>query len=421
MRQLLPVVALPAFSLLPAPALAAPTFTEIAREFQDDLVWLNSNVRPAIADDGVVVFAGSTDYDVFQGDVLFAGDGGPVSLYEPSGYGLSNLQSVSVNAAGQVALVADRAAVPVQRGVYTTTLSGASFATLYEAPYTPTSWPSEYVTTNVALSANGTVAFATIRSAAGAIYRGPVTGPLTALRVGSGVFFNVRDLDVNDAGQVAVQMEYTDPTAGLSRGILLFDTPGQELTDLDTAIERLNVSTQPFPAINASGQVAFALNTSVELQFFDPPGVYSPTPAAIIRLEPGVYVSTPTPWGEPNEITQYASASGPYATFGRVDINDAGLVVFDATLDDGSFGVFSGPDPVRHKVAARGDVIGSELFAWVGLGELNNAGELSLVTTDYHTADRQVWRVGNVTKPKHHHLRKLFWLRLFTRLIGHFR
>jgi len=233
----------------------------------------------------------------------------------------------------------------------------------------------------------------------GAIYRGPVAGPVTPLRSGSGTFFNMRDLDVNDAGSVAVQMEYNDPTNGLSRGILLFDAPGQTLWDIDTAIERLSVATQPTPSMNAGGQVAFALNSPVTLKFFDPPGVYTPVPAETITLAAGIYVSTPTPWGEPTQVVQLANTSGPYASFGKVEINDSGLVAFEANLDTGGYGIFTGPDAVAHKVVATGDVVGPALFSWLKLGELNSAGELSLLTSDWHSTDRQVWRIGNLPKP----------------------
>jgi hypothetical protein len=415
MSRVLRIGAVAVLSVLPTRALAAPSFEEIAREFTDGLVWLNAEVAPALADDGTVVFAGSTAYDVYEGEVLFSGDGGALSSRDPASYALSNLRSLRVNAAGTIAFVADRAAGVQQRGVYRTSTLGSAFATVYEAAYTPIEWPTAYVTSNVALSENGTVAFATIREGGGAIYRGPVLGPLTQLRTASGIFYNVRELDVNDAGTVPVQMEYTDPTNGLSRGILLFDAPEQTLADIDTAIERLSVGMQPYPAINGAGQVAFALASSVTLKFFDPPGVYSDPPAVTMNLSAGVYVSTPTPWGEATEVTLVADTAGPYASFGKVDINDSGLVVFEATLDDGGYGIFTGPNPALHKVVAVGDVVGSQLFSWLRMGQLNNDGELSLLTSDYNSTDRQVWRVGRLPRPARVLPRPPFWPRPFPR------
>jgi len=195
-------------------------------------------------------------------------------------------------------------------------------------------------------------------------------------------------------------MEYTDPTAGLRRGILIFDVPGQGIMDIDTAIERLPIGMQPMPAINASGQVAFANNSSVTLLFFEEPGVYSDPPAVTMTLEPGVYVSTPTPFGEPSELELIAGTAGPYASFSRVDINDDGVVVFEASLDAGGYGIYTGPNPTLHKVIALGDVRDGQLFSWIRMGELNDAGQLSLLTSDHNSTDRQVWRIDNLPKRK---------------------
>ena len=55
--------------------------------------------------------------------------------------------------------------------------------------------------------------------------------------------------------------------------------------------------------------------------------------------------------------------------------------------------MFVGPDPVADKVLATGDVRGDQLFSVVGLGEINNAGDISIWTSDFNSTDRQVWRV----------------------------
>ena len=44
-------------------------------------------------------------------------------------------------------------------------------------------------------------------------------------------------------------------------------------------------------------------------------------------------------------------ASGPFATLKGVDINNDGLIVFSATLDVGHSGIFTGPDPTTDTVA----------------------------------------------------------------------
>lgn len=196
-------------------------------------------------------------------------------------------------------------------------------------------------------------------------------------------------------------MEYTDPTMGLGRGILLFTEPEQALTDIETAIEKLGVGFDGHNfAVNRAGVVVFSTNFSHTLRFYDPPHEWSPTPSETIVLTPGVYKAEPSPFGEPSVLTKIADAKGAYKTFGRVSINDAGVVVFEASLDEPyMFGIYRGPDPVADKIVQQGDVVDGALFSWIRMGEINNAGQLTFLTSDYYSTDRQVWRVGNI-KPK---------------------
>jgi len=55
-------------------------------------------------------------------------------------------------------------------------------------------------------------------------------------------------------------------------------------------------------------------------------------------------------------VETVADSSGPFASFSQtVSINDAGTVLFAATLDNGLRGLFTGPNPVSDKVIATGD------------------------------------------------------------------
>ncbi len=216
--------------------------------------------------------------------------------------------------------------------------------------------------------------------------------PLGMLRGGSGIFYNTMRLDVNDAGSVAAQMEYSDPTRGLARGILLFSKADQPLEDVATAVEKLGIGTQPEPSMNGRGEIAFVLNEVNTVSFFDPPHDRSGAAIGALTLEPGVYVASPTPFGLPSKVRQIASTHDGYREFMHVELNDAGAVVFEATVESGGHGVYSGRDPVAHKLIAVGDAVGARRFAWLQLGELNDAGEFVVVTRDAASADRQVWR-----------------------------
>lgn len=381
----------------PSTSVAQPVFVEIAREFTGGLMWLEPDVRPSLAENGTVAFGGTADFYDFDDQRVFVGDGGALTLLDIAAAGLLDLGSVQLNDAGQIAIAARRVdGADTYRGAYTTTTGSGVFATLYEGrsfvdPSDDEPTPVGY---NVAMSPNGTIGFSSIVNSYGSLYRSPFAGPLTQLREGTGIYYNTMQVDVNDAGQVAVQMEYTDPTAGLSRGILIFDTPGDTLTTIVSGIERGSVGLQAQPAINAAGTVAFAINFTTTMTFFDPPGVFG-TVLEEVTLEPGVYRVTPTPWGAPKHPVLIAGAASGYSSFGRVVINDLDEVAFEAAAN-GEFGVFVGPDPIAHKVLATGDIRGDQLFSWIRLGEINNAGEITLLTSDYNSTDRQVWRVDNV-------------------------
>ncbi|MBW2275315.1 MAG: hypothetical protein JRG96_18770, partial [Deltaproteobacteria bacterium] len=117
---------------LPAETRAQPfVFTQIAIEFNDGLWFLNADVRPALADDGMVVFGG---YDMFSSEKLFSGNGGPLTTIHIDTGGYSNVQNVAVNSLGSVAWVSDRQGAVLYRGVYFTQTSGTFLFFLHEGP-----------------------------------------------------------------------------------------------------------------------------------------------------------------------------------------------------------------------------------------------------------------------------------------------
>lgn len=356
---------------------AAPPFTEITSGFGFEV-----DVRPALADDGTVVAAQTTQLQV--------GDGGPVTIIDlaPSDLevnpGVQGARAVQVRSAGDVVFAADRANVSgcspmAARGVYQTDTLGAPITTLFEECVAS---QTDKVGPHVSLSAGGTLAFSTILNGMGAIRRGPLGSPLTVLRSGSGTFFNTREIVVNDFGQTATQMEYTDPNAGLVRAVLIFETPEQALVETDTAIERVTV--QPFMSINSNGIVALSVNNNFTMVIDGNP----------FSFTAGVYTSDPTLFNTAKMLTQIADMSGDYCAFGHVDINDAGEVVFEAQVAgglSGCAGVFAGTwdglymggNPGSDGVVTRGDAAleAHQFFDSVFLGELNENNEVSFLTT----------------------------------------
>lgn len=400
MRSMFRLVVLLA-CLAPAQAVFAQlTFVQIAREFSGGLRWFDPNFRPGIADDGMVVFAGSHHDDnsnQFSASRIFVGDGGPLKAANFSSYNLSAPGQLFIKDDIGVAFPATHTARRgTYRGVYTLTFNrkGAVFSTLYEGLNTANPTPNALrpVRHDIAMSPDGMIAFSTIVNGAGALYTAPFAGSFTELRTGTGGFYNTQYIDVNNAGHTVAQMEYFDPTAGLSRGFLVFETPNQTLAQTDTALERLSIGTQPVPVINAAGTVAFVSNGNMTMRFFNPPGVFNNTDYEDVVVGPGVWTVTPGPWSYAKYPVLFAGPANGYSNFTRVEINDLGEIAFQASAN-GQHGVFTGPNPATDKVLASGDIRGNQLYSVVSLGGLNNSGEIAIWTSDFYSTDRQVWRV----------------------------
>jgi hypothetical protein len=80
-----------------------------------------------------------------------------------------------------------------------------------------------------------------------------------------------------------------------------------------------------------------------------------------------------------------ADTRDEFAFFGfrPPSINNEGDVAFLATLDDGTTGIFVGPDPVEDRVVTTGDTLdGAEVTGLTFCEEgLSDSGELAFVAT----------------------------------------
>lgn len=367
-------------------ALLAPT-TLLSSGCSVDMVEITSGfailplARPALANNGTVVAATASE--------LIAGDGGATTTIDLTAADLSfsavtGRKRIQVGDTGDLVFIATRGGTmmgcPLFIGVYETNSGGASITTAHET--CPSVSPGPSVGASLGMSTNGTVAFSDIRNGQGAIYRYPFgTSPLV-LRTGTGEFYNFGGLDVNDAGQVPIQMEYFDGfSGGLSRGVLVFETFEQAKLDTDTAIEKLSVGVQPRLAVNDSGTVA--LSTNIALAFSLEGVMYS--------FPPGIYTATPTLFNSAKMLVPVATFTDGYCRFGAVDINDAGTVIFEALVGPdpvcgagtGYGGLYNGADPVTDVVVEYGDarLADHQFFDSVYLGEINDSAQVSFITT----------------------------------------
>src|ERR687898_1422601 len=83
--------------------------------------------------------------------------------------------------------------------------------------------------------------------------------------------------------------------------------------------------------------------------------------------------------------TVVADTTGAFAFFGfrPPSINNDGEVAFHATLDDGTSGIFVGPDPVADRVISTGDTLDGSTVQNLTFCEegLSDSGELAFVAT----------------------------------------
>jgi hypothetical protein len=352
---------------------------------------IHAAVRPPITEDGRVgVLRGRSSTGAFVGTRVEVSNGAKTSVVDLAPYGLQVAafgKPLQISNDGDVVFGGRLSVAPTgcpgqQQGVYRMRLSGGAPTPLWEACVGGGSGGSlPALQPYVSMSPNRTVAFSMINSSNGAILRGPVAGPMTTLRAGTGEFYNTHDLAVNDAGQVALNMEYLDGVAGgLMRGVPVFSTPGQVKAATPFAIEKQSVGALNKVAINSGGSIAVVIPVAVTLTF----GATTQT------FAPGIYRARATLWNTPKDLT-LAFARGTACRIGNIDINDAGTIVFEITYSEYSCGIPDTYDAlvsitaagVSTVIAIRGEEkFGShQYFDSVRLGEINNAGQVSFLTT----------------------------------------
>ena len=375
-------------------------YEKLARENADGVGPIDGDVPVAIDGDGTVAFA-AQNRALTEERIYLAGRDGSLAHVVVSAADDWDVRSVKL-AGNTIALAAERVgAAPRLARISTTTTSGAPLVAVYEGRgrFFPFDGGVAPRSDSLSLSPNGTLAFSAFREGFGAIYRREPDGVLEALVKDRTGFYNPLYCDVSDDGAVATQAEYYDPITGrLMRGVFVVEEPGLRLTEMSTVLERTAVSVQPRFALASDGRVAFALEEPTTMTFYWPP--LDPTGRSYrVTLEPGIYLAEPERFGRPARYLQIASRRDAYAEFRGIGFNASGTVVFEATLDDGSFGIFSGPKPERDRIALVGQAIDGVRVGWVRLGALNQANQVAMLVVNAATADFEVYRVSNVTSP----------------------
>ena len=340
--------------------------------------------------------------------------------FDPSSFGCT-----SINTRGDIAFRAGRVApdgfntIP---GIYRVNAADGSLTTIVEDQKRFVS-----IGFNPSMNDLGQVSFAATLAAEDkqtgdnieAILRGAGKKLTTIATTADEFNFFGFDTSINDSGEVAFKAELDNGDEGLfsGRGGKKSGVTTHYLNSSDVSLDEQPerfVGNDSRPSINNVGEIAFdeSIQPNFDLGIFvgregtfqtiaapDPdvsvqePVLNDEGTAAFVRsffdeasqqfVEEIVTVSGDT-------LTTVADTRGQFGSFGfrPPSLNNQGEVAFLATLDDGTTGIFVGPDPVEDRVIATGDTLDGEEVTSLTFCEegFNDSGQLTF-TAFYEDPD----------------------------------
>lgn len=327
---------------------------------------------PIINNAGTVAFSGTLDNGM-QG--IFTSNGSGITTIATIGETYSRLSDLSINDAGTVAfeaqlndggylIIPDTEIVIVPgNGIFTS--NGQTTNPIRVIPRMETSRGFGTVVFSPSINNGGTVAYLE--------YNRPVTNVRTS--DGRTVGGSIPSIPlfqqpvINDAGDIAYIYQNT---VFINNGI----------TDIPVA--------NPNDSINI-GYLAFNNQGSVAFTTFN----YGIGSKLLIN--------------NGSKETTLADTNGDFSNLFSVAINDQGTVAFEAILDNGSEGIFTGSNPLKDKVIATGDPLLGSTLTNVGFSRqgLNNSGQIVFYATlangrsGIFLADPQLVQPEPVTESTH--------------------
>jgi hypothetical protein len=302
--------------LLTTSKASAITFTKIA----DTTAQFSSfGLYSAINDAGTVAFQAGLQA---EGSGIFVGSGGETTT-------IANTSSDSPFSLFSKPVINDGNTVVFEANLKTIgsgifTVSNGTIATIAE------SQQPRGVFGNPVINNQGTVVFSTNINNSPAIELSK-SGGTTTIVDNSSAFTSFDDVAINNANNVAFSATFglVSPS---SRGIFVYSSgPNIGLpTTTTVANTQGDCSFVGNPAINDSTLLTVAFNCTLKNGL-----------TSVIGLSKG-------------GTTTYIGGSS-FTFFDAPAINNAGTIAFEAGLSDGSFGIFTGSDPVLDKVIASGD------------------------------------------------------------------
>lgn len=277
------------------------------------------------------------------------------------------------------------------------------------------------------INLGGTVAFRADYDAGGAGIHTGTGGALTTIAELNGQFSQLTNPSINDAGEVAFNASLVVGGSGVFSGSggaisTIADTTGDFTGFSGASINNLGAvafhasgtptvrgvylggSGPPTKIVATSTATLSVIGSSLQLNNsgvvaffatngFSPSGIYTSDGAVIKTIVTGnglgllpriSETGTVAFWrneigsGNGGPTTLIAGSAGPYQSFASgADINSDGTVVFNAELDDGTKGIYSGPDPVAHRVIELGDALFGSTYSQFGsYPRINDDGDV---------------------------------------------
>jgi hypothetical protein len=322
------------FSSIPGNA-AEYLFERIADTYSGIFSQLSQYDRPWINDNGDVFIHGTVEG--MEG--IYRTDGSSLTTVVDTTGQIQSFQRYSVNNFGEVAGVATLdsgvQAIYMADGIQTTIISEAGGEIRGFGAVTD-------------INDSGQVAYHAILDATGKRmvmrYDGESITEMTIQE--SEIVPDLNGIAINESGHVAFEAALAHRTTGIC---LADGTNVSVLTSMNLDTDGYLI--KPDVSMNANGKIAFyATSASGSVVF------------ALENQDPKAFVDT----------------QGSFKSFVFPLINDADQIIFEGTLDDGPWGIFSGPDPLQDKVIKKGDVIGGTTLdnVRIGRGALNNHGQI---------------------------------------------
>ena len=314
----------------------------------DDSGQFASFDAPVVNQDGTMAFTAVLDSGV-RGIYTVTPGGSVTAIAENTG-AFNRFFSPTINSSGQVAFYANLDSggngVYLWDGTSVTTIADNSAAPFLGGYFGLAPWVND----------SGTVAFgySAIDGLIQSIHTRHSGGSVATIVESSGQFYMFSNPSINSAGRVAFWARLDDG-AGAERGIYAGSAGGpiQKIRGTDTFWSFPGLANGYYP-INDGNDVAFYGSLDVT------PDVYA------------IYVSDGGP------LDTAVDTAGPFSQLLTYCMNDDGVVAFQAWLDAGGEGVFTGPDPVGDKVVAVGDTIAGTTVVnvWLSRQGINDSGQV---------------------------------------------